>query len=139
MREESPGELERKEAAKRRLKERKQAEAREATQAAMAKALSGEGSRKKRDLKAQKAQEVRTASERPQRHSRSHSDAVSISCLRNAWLQNVLMLVCSQACCGAYRGRGVLCWCSLPEYGHTGKWRDVKHRAQARSGTTHNC
>ena len=59
QRDESPGEIERKEAAKQRLKERKQAEAREATQAAMAKVLSGEGSRKKRDMKAQRAQEVR--------------------------------------------------------------------------------
>ena len=56
---ESAGDIERKEAAKQRLKERKQAEAREATQAAVAKALSAEGSRKKRDMKAQKAQEVR--------------------------------------------------------------------------------
>ena len=61
----SLGDVERKEAAKQRLKERKQAEAREATQAAVAKALSAEGSRKKRDMKAQKAQEVRGWASRP--------------------------------------------------------------------------
>jgi hypothetical protein len=61
VREDSPGRAQRKEAARVRVKERKLREAEEEQAKAMAKVLSGDGSRKKRDAKAQKAQEERLA------------------------------------------------------------------------------